>query len=153
MDMPERRPLPGAGIGAAGAEFEWVVERGKVAEFARACLAGDPAHSGADAVAPPTFPVTATALWEAPGSRPGLPEPFDPRRVLHGEQEFVYERPLRAGDVLTGVTRLADAYERTGRRGGTMRFAVWETTFTDSTGSIVARSRATIIETSKAPER
>ncbi len=33
-----------------GPPLEWVVERGKVAEFARACLNDSDAHSNADAV-------------------------------------------------------------------------------------------------------
>lgn len=142
--------MSGAQIGAAGPTFEWVVERGKIAEFARACLSDDPAHLGPDAVAPPTFPQTATTFWEPEGSRGGIDEPFDPQRVLHGEQEFTYTRPLRAGEVLTGQTRLADYYEKEGRRGGVMRFAVYETEFLDASGEVVCTARATRIETARA---
>lgn len=138
-----------ADIGAAGPEFEWVVERGKIAEFARACLDDKDAHRGPDAVAPPTFPMT-TSFWQPPGSRRGVDPPFDPRRLLHGEQEFEYTRPLRAGEVLTGQTRLADYFEKEGRRGGTMRFAVYETEFRDQGGEPVAWSRSTMIETARA---
>jgi acyl dehydratase len=138
-----------ADIGSAGLAFEWVVERGKIREFARACLDDNPAYQTADAVAPPTFPQTAGSFWEPPGSRTGLTRPFELARLLHGEQEFEYVRPLRAGDVLTGQTRLKDYYEKPGRRGGTMRFAVYETTFTDRSGEPVAYSRATLIETAK----
>lgn len=137
-----------AEIGATGPEFEWVVERGKIAEFARGCLDDDPAFRGPDAVAPPTFPMT-TTFWQPPGSRRGVDPPFDPYRLLHGEQEFEYVRPLRAGETLTGRTRLADYYEKEGRRGGTMRFAVYETEFRDPSGEPVCWSRATMIETAR----
>ena len=68
---------------------------------------------------------------------------------MHGEQEFEYVRPLRAGDVLTGQTRLKDYYEKEGKRGGVMRFAVFETEFRDEDGIVVAFSRGTSIETAK----
>jgi acyl-coenzyme A thioesterase PaaI-like protein len=72
------------------------------------------------------------------------------RRVLHGEQEFEYLRPLRAGDVLTATSRIVDEYEKEGKRGGTMRFVVSETEFRDQSGEVVAYSRGTSIVTSKA---
>jgi acyl-coenzyme A thioesterase PaaI-like protein len=72
------------------------------------------------------------------------------RRVLHGEQEFEYVRPLRAGDVLSATSRIVDEYEKEGRRGGTMRFVVSETEFRDQNGDVVAYSRGTSIVTSKA---
>ena len=71
-------------------------------------------------------------------------------RVLHGEQEFEYVRPLRAGDVLTAESHQKDRYEKEGKRGGTMTFIVSETIFKDQSGEIVAYSRGTTIITSKA---
>ena len=137
-----------ADIGATGPTFEWVVERGKISEFAGACL--NESDVSGDAVAPPTFPQT-TSFWQrrAGGGRPRLARPFDARRLLHGEQEFEYARPLRAGDVLTGQTKLKDYYEKEGKRGGVMRFAVFETEFRDQDGNVVAYSRGTSIETAK----
>lgn len=139
-----------AQIGATGPTFEWVVERGKISEFARACLNASDVYGRPDAVAPPTFPQT-TSFWQrrGGGGRPRLGRPFDPRRVLHGEQEFEYVRPLRAGDVLTGQTTLKDYYEKEGKRGGVMRFAVFETEYRDTNGDVVAYSRSTTIETAK----
>lgn len=133
----------------SGAPFTWIVEQGKITEFAAACTDQNPAHRGPDAVAPPTFPQAAVGFWEDTTTRPQPDPPFDHRRVLHGEQEFEYVRPLRAGDVLTGQSRLKELYEKEGKRGGTMRFAVFETTFTDASGEPVAWSRATVLETAK----
>lgn len=131
--------------------IEWVVERGKIGEFARACLNESPAYSAPDAVASPTFPQT-LAFWRAragASTQPGR-RGMDMRRVLHGEQEFEYVRPLRAGDVLTATSAVKDEYEKAGKRGGTMRFVITETTFRDQDGEIVAYSRGTTIVTSKA---
>ena len=134
------------------AALEWVVEQGKIAEFARAVLNEDDAYLRADAVAPPTFPQS-MALWRARAPRPesgtgrgGL----DMRRVLHGEQEFEYVRPLRAGDVLTATSHVKDRFEKEGKRGGTMTFIISETVFRDQDGEVVAYSRGTTIQTSKA---
>lgn len=130
---------------------EWVVERGKIAEFARAVLNDSPAYAAPDAVAPPTFPQS-MALWRtrAGGPREAGRRGMDMRRVLHGEQEFEYVRPLRAGDVLTATSEVVDEYEKAGKRGGTMRFVVTQTTFRDADGEAVAYSRGTTIVTSKA---
>jgi hypothetical protein len=132
-------------------ETNWVVERGKISEFARACLNVSAAHDGPEAIAPPTFPQT-LSFWRMRQNRPREAgrEGMDMRRVLHGEQEFEYLRPLRAGDVLTTSSRVKDQYEKEGKRGGTMKFVVTETVFKDQHGEIVAYSRGTSILTSKA---
>jgi acyl dehydratase len=131
--------------------IEWAVERGKIAEFARAVLNESDAHSKPDAIASPTFPQT-LSFWRMRANRPREVgrSGMDMRRVLHGEQEFEYVRPLRAGDVLTATSHVKDEYEKEGKRGGTMRFVVSETVFKDQNGEIVAYSRGTTIVTSKA---
>jgi acyl dehydratase len=131
---------------------DWVVERGKIAEFARAVQNESDVYTQENPIAPPTFPQS-MALWRTRARRPGGPvgrEGLDMRRVLHGEQEFEYVRPLRAGDVLTAEAKVKDRFEKEGKRGGTMTFIVTETTFRDQNGEIVAYSRGTTIQTSKA---
>ena len=65
--------------------------------------------------------------------------------ILHGEQEFTYERPIFAGDVLVGVGRVADAYQKESK-GKTMTFIVVETAWSDqATGEPVCTSRMNII--------
>ncbi len=116
--------------------FDFVVERGKIAEFARAMQSDNPAYSGPDAVVPPTFLVS-MALWAPPGERPDIG--FDRRRLLHGEQEYVFfGPPPRAGDELRVSYRVADRYEKEGRRGGVMRFAVIVAEFRDAEGRVVS---------------
>jgi hypothetical protein len=50
--------------------------------------------------------------------------------VLHGEQEFIYHRPLVAGDVLYGEGTVTEAYEKESR-GKVMTFLVSETVWKD----------------------
>jgi hypothetical protein len=141
---------------AGGPPAAWVVERGKIGEFAHAVTNESEAYTAENAVAPPTFPQS-IALWRARAPRPAPSggggaggSGLDMRRVLHGEQEFEYVRPLRAGDVLTAEANIKDRYEKEGKRGGTMTFIVSETVFKDQNGEIVAYSRGTTIQTSKA---
>jgi hypothetical protein len=73
---------------------------------------------------------------------------FEQSRTLHGDQEYLFHGPPpRAGAVLYATERLADRYEKAGRRGGIMRFAVVVTEFRDAAGTLVAESRMTLIET------
>jgi hypothetical protein len=124
--------------------WEVVVEQGKIRDFAEAMQSTAPSFRGPDAISPPTFLITA-ASWAPRGARVELG--FDRRRVLHGEQEFVFHGPPpRAGTVLEATERLADSYEKSGARGGTMRFAVVVTEFRDATGALVAEAICTVIE-------
>ncbi|MCU4183447.1 MaoC family dehydratase N-terminal domain-containing protein [Acidiferrimicrobium sp. IK] len=127
-----------------------MVERGKIREFAAAMQTANPAYDGEDAVAPPTF-LASVALWTPEGTRPDAG--FDRKRLLHGEQEYVFHGPLpRAGDHLQVEFRIGRRYEKEGRRGGTMRFAVLVTEFRDAEGNLVAEQRSTVVETAQAPK-
>jgi N-terminal half of MaoC dehydratase len=125
--------------------FDWVVEAGKAHEFALACA--DPS-AGQHGYVPLTFPEVATHFWEPPEARAGF-DSLDRSRLLHGEQEIEFMRPLRIGDVLTGRTRLTDTYIKRGRRGGDMQFFVYETVFVDESGAPVVRSVKTLLERAK----
>jgi len=142
----------------------FAVERGKVAEFARAIDDPDDVYldeqaareAGYEAIpAPPTF--ARTSFF--PRYRPdgidhnlGFELGFDRARVVHGQQRYEYERPLYVGDTLTGDTTLTEVYQRDGRGGGTMTFAVLRTDFTDESGSHVLSDYNTRIETGQAIE-
>lgn len=92
------------------------VTRGKIREFAEAINDPHPAYvdresartlGHPDVVAPPTFPV----ILGMAGSALAIADPelgVDYSRVVHGDQRFVYSRPLYAGDVLSSSTRIAD---------------------------------------------
>jgi hypothetical protein len=126
------------------AEWEFAVEAGKLREFARAVH-----DDHGDASAPPTFPVYVTAAYVERLVVEILK--LDRRRTVHGEQEYEYLRPLRAGDRLRCRARVVEDYVKEGKRGGRMRFVVCETEMRDAaTGELVVRERATAIETAAA---
>ena len=127
--------IPSELIGAESADVLVEVERGAIRKFAEAvgdtteaCLRGD--------VAPPTFPTTIRLAI------PGLT--YDLARVLHGGQEYRYQRPIRAGDRLRCRARLTDVYTREGKL-GLMTFFIIELEGRDEDGAPVFTGRSTVI--------
>ena len=145
-------------IGKVGKPITMRIEAGKIREFAKSIKDPNPLyHDEAAAKAEvggimpsPTFLMT-LAHWDEGEGRPHVK--MDLRRVLHGEQEFEYLKPVYAGDVLTAVTKVTDVFEKSGGRGGTMTFVVMETEFTNQKGQKVAISRGTTIETGQVVAR
>ncbi len=136
-------------VGATDEPFTMTVERGKIREFARATMSASPEYGEALAPIPPTF-LTTTAFWSPPGQSVFSKVKMDLRRLLHGGQEYTFHGPPPvAGTELTVQTRVADIYEKEGKRGGTMTFVVTLTEFRDPTGTLVAEARSTAIETGK----
>lgn len=142
-------------IGRSGKPFTMPIEWSKVREFARAIRDPNPVYFDPELAkkecngipVPPTF-LQVAAFWQDAESMP--PANFDLRRILHGEQEFEFHRPVMVGDVLTGTARIADVYEREGGRGGKMTFLVTEIEYKDQKGEKVAVARSTLVETGKA---
>ncbi|GAF45293.1 MaoC dehydratase-like protein [Rhodococcus wratislaviensis] len=130
------------------------IELGKIREFSRAVKTKNPAHKGESPVVPPTFLVSSRTLWE-PVAESGIAKlGFDMRRILHGEEEYIFHGPLpRAGQVLTCEAKVTETYEKPGKRGGSMRFGVVVTEFRDEQGALVAEARSTLVETEKAPKK
>ena len=134
-------------LGVWGPETTMRVETGKIREFARAVKDQNLAWFADDgALAPPTFLMT-LAHWIRDLGETRSAVKLDYRRLLHGEQEFEYVRPIRAGDVLSFRSRTKDVFEKAGKRGGKMLFIIGETEFTNQRGEVVAYSRNTLIET------
>lgn len=129
-----------------------VVERSAVQRFASAVCddnavyfdTGVARRAGFDAIpAPPTFAFV-MGSWGA--FRELQPQPAatkDPAvaalqelraevggMILHGEQEFIYHRPVVVGDVLLGEGTVTDAYTKESK-GKTMTFIVTETVWRD----------------------
>ena len=85
------------------------VGREKIREFAEAVGDANPAYTDAEAarelghpdvIAPPTFVFAIT--FKAAGQVVADPRlGLDYSRVVHGDQKFAYNRPVRAGDRLT----------------------------------------------------
>jgi hypothetical protein len=142
-------------IGAKGEPFEMVIERGKVREFACAVASSHPSYVRAERpTIPPTF-LTTMFFWEreVPGGNPWDRVKLDQQRGMHAEQEYVFHGPPpRAGTKLTCQSRIEDVYEKEGRRGGKLGFAVMVTEFRDESGRLVAEARMTGVETARPPE-
>jgi len=121
-----------------GRESETVlfeVERGAIRKFADAVQDQTPACVRGD-LAPPTFPTTFRMTI------PGVA--FDLARVLHGAQEYRYERPLRAGDRVHCRVRVADVYQRKGRL-GEMTFLILAMDGSDESGNPIFSGTTTAI--------
>jgi acyl dehydratase len=63
---------------------------------------------------------------------------MDYRRLLHGEQGFVYERMAYAGDVLRFEQSIEDIYDK---KNGALEFVVRKTIVTNQRGESVAQLR------------
>jgi hypothetical protein len=65
--------------------------------------------------------------------------------ILHGEQEFIYHRPIEVGDVLVGTGSIVDIYQKESK-GRTMTFIIQETNWNDDkTGEPVCTARFNLI--------
>ena len=115
-------PLDQSFIGHTYEFPPYLVGREKIREFAAAIGAGDPLYHDVEAakaagypdvVAPPTFPIILTmpALWKLVFD-PALG--IDYSRVVHGDQRFVYVRPVVGGDELVVVTHIDEIMFRSG---------------------------------------
>ena len=142
-----------------------VIERGPVSNFAKAIkdenpIYSDPAaatYAGLGAIpAPPTYAFAMHHFGAFPDLQPegaGTTNPIMEAigalmnkggLVLHGEQEFIYHRPIQVGDVLTSRGSIKDLYEKQGSS-GTMTFVVTETEWLDQDEQPVVTSIMTLL--------
>lgn len=135
-------------VGKSGEPFVFQVDQRHIRQFAQAIgdlnplytdehYAKSTVHGGI--IAPPSFPVAIS-----PDNGEELDLGLDYRRMLHGEQQFIYTRPIRPGDVLKCQLKVSDVYEREGKN-GKMEFLVLDTEITDEAGNHVVTSRTNII--------
>jgi hypothetical protein len=104
-----------------------------VASFARVVGQDEPG-------VPPTFLTVAEfAVFGSIVADPELELDFE--RVVHGDQEYEWHRPLRVGEALEVVSRIASIRER-----GANGFLTIEVDVTAADGEHVATARATMIE-------
>lgn len=125
-------------IGDASEPITFLVEQGAIVRLAEAIGDSQPAYLEGSA-APPTFPTTFNFRLPVPSLKA-----IDPARFLHGEQEYVYERPLHAGDRITCQAKIADVSDKETKL-GTVTFVVVETEGRDDDGELVFTGRATAI--------
>ncbi|MCI2957400.1 MaoC family dehydratase N-terminal domain-containing protein [Agromyces atrinae] len=126
----------------------YLVGREKVREFARAVFATDPinldvdaarAAGHADVVAPPTFPVvvqeqTLAQLLAEPDAG------IDFSRVVHGNQQFTYSRPIVAGDVLVAALTVSSV-----KTLGAHAMVTAESRISDEAGEHVVTAISTLV--------
>jgi hypothetical protein len=140
--------------GRTGTPFPVLIERGKIMEFAAATHSANPAYWQEDQpVVPPTF-LTTQMFWQAwagPDADAWRHVELDQQRGMHAEQEYVFHGPPpRAGTALTARSRIAEIYQKPGRRGGMLTFAVMVTEFRDG-DRLVAEARMTGVQTARPP--
>jgi acyl dehydratase len=135
-------------------EFAFAVDASKVREFAIAIKDPSPrfrdaeaaAAEGFDAVpAPLTFSVVAGHHRDAAAAVDMLG--LDISRIVVGEVEWRYERPVLVGDRLEGRRVVADVKAREGGRGGLMTLVTLETELRNQRGEVAVRQREVLIET------
>ncbi len=141
-------PLNQALVGKEYPPIHYEVGREKLREFAIAVGETDPVYHDEEAAraaghpdipAVPTFPVVLS--FRAGAVVYGDPDlGLDYSRVVHGEQEFRYERPIRAGDRLVAVGRVAAA-ERRGRH----ELLTITTTITTEAGEPVCEATSLLV--------
>jgi hypothetical protein len=153
-------------IGKSTGTTRVVVERGPVSHFADAVGSTSPIYRNLEAAkaagfrsipAPPTWPFAMEFSGKFEEMQPeadAAPHPLmsvmgplmaNGGLILHGEQEFIYHRPIEVGDVLVGEGTLTEAYQKESK-GKTMTFLVTETKWSDEkTGEPVATARFNLI--------
>ena len=126
----------------------YLVGREKIREFAKAVFSKDPANHDleaakqlgySDLIAPPTFAVViqerslATVLADKEAA-------IDFSRVVHGDQRFIHERPIVAGDELTSELSVASVKQLAGNS-----MVTFETKIFDSKQGLVCTAISTLV--------
>ncbi|WP_301109313.1 MaoC family dehydratase N-terminal domain-containing protein [Sporosarcina sp.] len=134
-------------IGLMSNEYVFEIEGRHVGQFAAAVGDDNPLYSDeqyaaqsayAGLIVPPTFPIAMN------DGKVELPIQLDQRRMLHGEQEFLYYQPIRIGDRLHCRIKVSDLYDKEGKSGN-MQFLKLDTEMKDETGELVCISRMNIV--------
>jgi hypothetical protein len=140
-------------IGTVVDEVAFEVERGKVAEFARATGAKDIVHTDrreAQRRGLPEVAATATHVVVAGHhrSQAALLEKLglELTRVVVGGASWEYSRPLVAGDSLTGRRIVTGDETKTTSSGSTLRVITLQTDYRDQDGHVAVRQQETILE-------
>ncbi len=135
-------------IGKAFDRYTYDVTREEILEFARALGETNPLFTDEDyarttpyggLIAPPTFCV----VFRSAANLPDLKLSYG-KRGFDGGKECLFYEPIRPGDTITGVDRIAEVYEKTGRS-GSMIFIVRESVLTNQKGETVAVVRQSLI--------
>jgi acyl dehydratase len=134
-------------VGRESAPLVVDVERGHIRRFAEAVGDSNPIYvdeAAARAAGHPRIPAPPTFAIALRANDPRGGIELDWRKLLHGEQELIYARPLYAGDRLTIVGRIAGAAVKE-TKSGIMDVMVLETVATDGDGARVFTARSTVL--------
>ncbi len=137
-------------IGKEYPPFTVELEKRWVRSFAEAIGDTDPVYFDESAAAaagyrslpaPPTFPFA--MIMDRNQSFMILDElGIDKRRAMHAEQSFAYHADLCAGDVITGLQKVIDVYDK---KNGALEFLVTETRLQNQRGEHVCDLRTTVV--------
>ena len=143
-----------------------VIERGPTSYFATAVRDNSPVYRNREAAVaagfediptPPTFPFGWFHMGAFEEDQPEGHDAPNPMMqaigtlmqsgglVLHGEQEFVYHRPVVVGEKLTSRGAIKDKYAKTSSSGKTMTFVVTETDWLGEDGEPAVTSITTLL--------
>jgi len=154
------------------AKITFPVEATHIMMFARAIGDTNPVYHDAEAakkteaggiIAPPTFAQAMAQFDPDYRLRPKPGQPWfgsakTPTGVegrpassggLHAEQEYIYHRPLRPGDVLTSETKEGKVWERESKRAGKLIFRERITEHRDQNGELVITARGVGVTTER----
>ena len=136
-------------IGKEFDRYSFEVSQEDIAEFAASVGETDPLYRDTayakntpygGIVAPATFCI----VFRSNAALPDLKLSYG-ARAFDGGKECVFHAPIRPGDTITGVDRIAEVYEKTGRSGN-MIFVVRESELTNQNGDKVAILRQILIQ-------
>ncbi|MFZ9744640.1 MAG: FAS1-like dehydratase domain-containing protein [Aquiluna sp.] len=119
----------------------YLVGREKVREFSRAVFfpVESQEKSNSELVVPPTFPV----LIQEQSLKLVLADPeakLDFSRVVHGDQRFVFERPIVTGDQLTSELQVASVKTLAGNH-----LVTFNTEIFDASNKLVCTAISTLV--------
>lgn len=136
-------------IGKSTPTYTMEVEKGHIRRFAQALGDDNPLYHDEEyakksrhggIIAPPTFPT----VFGFEGERVLEGLAINYARLLHGEQEYEYFRPLRAGDTISFSTKIVDVTEKQGKS-GIMDIITTEMTGLDRESEKVFVGRSTVV--------
>ena len=142
--------LDRSAIGRTTGVSTMAVEEGHIRKFAEAIGDDNPLYHDEEyarnsryggIIAPPTF-VTTFGFESSESVMEGLDINYS--RLLHGEQEFEYFRPIMAGDTISYSTELTDITEKQGKSGA-MDIVTTEMTGHNQDGEKVFLGRSTVV--------
>jgi len=135
-------------VGTVWQSRVYEIEKGMLRRFAQAIEDPNPLWQDEEyarktgyggIIAPPTFVATLglEQIQQLLASSPS-------ETSLHGSTELECYQPVRAGDVVTATTRIADFRQRQGKM-GTMTFVTFDITYENQKGELVGRCRQMVI--------